>query len=233
MAEGGITMVESEQLYKTEVASLEKPMTVIVDQLKPNLESAAYSLIIGDDTSGRLPALVLHQVADVVYERHGLPKMPTVFIQAGRNIEDEEVRRQVEGLKAKYASKTEGKKALLVTDYVRSGGTMQRLTELFSQNGINFDVATLDMDEPEETYRQRGVFSPNTTVFSGNPDANTNHDRPEIWSKPTLTGLKRAKKPGEQVSILNLGPEIRQDTLNAREDIKILSQKLISHIYPR
>lgn len=244
MSEGGVSTAEitpnvvnqEEGGYKTEVASLEQPITALVNQLKPNFEEGAYSMIIGDDTSGRLPTLVIHNVADAIYEHQGLPKIPTVFIQSARAIKEEDIKKQVEALKLRYKERPTDKKVLVVTEYINSGWSIKRLTQSLAENGIDCDIATLDAVEPEALYREWGTFSSDTVIFSGTPlstERTFGHSSPKIWSKPTLTGLKRAAVSEIGVSVLKLGPEIRQDTINAREDIKTLSDRLIGRIYPK
>src|SRR3990167_9777583 len=202
--------------YQTEVASLEQPLTVLVDQLKLHFENGEYSLLIGDDTSGRLPTLAVHKVVDYVCDLRGLLKVATFFIQAGRYVDEETIRHQVESLKSRYVTH-ENNKALLITEYIKSGESIKRLTEILRDNGISFDIAAVAMSEPEAAYREKGVFDTETKVFLGSPIIPTvEHDKLEIWSKPTLTGLKPARKKGSKVSVLKLGSEIRKDTIKAR-----------------
>ncbi len=69
--------------YKTEVGSMETELSTILDQLGEPLQEGKYDLLIGDDTSGRLPTLVMREVINHIYQKNGLPKIPTNFIQAG------------------------------------------------------------------------------------------------------------------------------------------------------
>lgn len=73
-----------------------------------------------------------------------------------------------------------------------------------------------------------GILSPDTRLFSGNPHTgNEKHDRPPIFARASLTGLKRAYKPGVQVEVLK-GPEWKIDTTAARRDVQKLADKIIS-----
>ncbi|MDO8618313.1 MAG: hypothetical protein Q7R49_00025 [Candidatus Daviesbacteria bacterium] len=243
MSEGIATPEEvavNQGKYETlDIPTIEQPLRILVGQLKNNFENGTYALLIGDDTSGRVPTLIMKNVSDVVTQKRGLPTLPTVFVQAGRYLNDEQVQKQIEDLRVRYGSTTQDKKALLITDYIRSGKTLKRLTELFSDNNMGFDVATLDMDESEEAYRQQGVISPETTVFCGNPGSE--HKQPVIWRHPGLVGIEPHadssinRGGGFEIKGLRLkkSPTARALMGEARRDAKRISAKLIHEFYPQ
>lgn len=243
MSEGIATpeeVVVNQEKYETlDIPTIEKPLRVLVGQLKNNFENGTYALLIGDDTSGRIPTLIMKNVSDVVTQKRGLPILPTVFVQAGRYLNDEQVQKQIEDLRIRYGSTMQGKKALLITDYIRSGGTLKRLAEIFSENNLRFDVATLDTDQSEEEYRQQGIISPDTNVFSGNSGAE--HRQPVIWRHSGLVGIEPHSESsinrggGLKIEGLRLkkSPTARTLMGEARRDAKRISAKLIQELYPQ
>lgn len=237
------TEQEIEEKFETvNVKTIEKPLRLILNQAKDNLENGAYSLLVGDDTSARLITLTLKKVVDYIDDRKGLPHIPTIFIQAGRYINPEQIEMQIKNIKDRWGTVCEGKKILLITDYVRSGGTMKRLSEMFNASGLNFDVATVDMDQSEESYRKQGVFSSDTVVFSGNPSSE--HKQPEIWGNPAMVGLGKDKDSEISRGRANNGTEMKIKGLThktnqlsrelqgeARRDVNQVAKRLIHSLY--
>lgn len=217
-----------EEVYKTEVSTLEEPLLKIAQELKPHLEAGEYSLIIGDDTSGRLPTLVVHNLADYISEHQNLPKLPTVFVQAGRKIGYKHLKKQVEDLKNRYKV-PQTSRALVVTESVSSGESINILLDELLTAGIATDLVSVVISGEEEYYRHQELIPEETRLFYGYQEY---YATPKIWSKPTLTGLKPARKSGDEPTVLRYGPAIRQDTLDARDDVGLLSKTIISNLYP-
>src|SRR3989344_8140945 len=64
------------------VEDLREPIENILIELMPDIETGAYSTIIGDDASGRVPTIILANVMKSIYELKGYPP-PTVRFLAG------------------------------------------------------------------------------------------------------------------------------------------------------
>jgi len=75
--------LESQEIKLREVKDLEEPLEDILEQIKPEIESGTYRLIIGEDASGRIPALVIGGVINRQHENKGFPKALTVFLPVG------------------------------------------------------------------------------------------------------------------------------------------------------
>lgn len=128
--------------YKTAVSCLEGPMLKMCRELKAEFACGKYGLIVGDDTSGRLPTLVMKGVADSVYDLKGLKRGATVFVQSARLMQDSRLRRQFkERVSPWKANLGGGSKVLWVTEYIFTGGTFFRMKGLFTHYDLAFDVA--------------------------------------------------------------------------------------------
>lgn len=61
------------------ISSLREPFQKIFLKLQESIDSGEYNLIIGDDASGRIPALVVRNFIKEVYAKRGYPKPATRF----------------------------------------------------------------------------------------------------------------------------------------------------------
>lgn len=72
------------------VETLEMPLRKILLALKERLNNGEVNLLIGDDASGRSPALIIKKVVDEVYEEKNIPKPGLIFIAGGETIQSED-----------------------------------------------------------------------------------------------------------------------------------------------
>lgn len=112
-----------------------------------------YDTIISDDASGRLVSLILHRIINKKKEELGRDRIPTYFIAGGQyysksvdsaigKVIDEEIK------KRKSLGKT-----LLVTEYIESGDSIEKLIKILESKGIDFDVAAVSIIEKPESYK--------------------------------------------------------------------------------
>lgn len=212
--------------YHTLVSSIEEPMTKICTELKPRFESGEYSIIVGDDTSGRIPTLVIREFARVVSRETGAGIPPAVFLQPGRMVADEDLESQFEKRVKPLAIDKHAKKALIVTDYVYRGTTLNRLSNIFRNSSLNFDVVVLRMfnefdkeklDLPETSLLIVGDILPYP---------------PDIWRKTYLTGLTRVVDIRDRVEVVKKNLHTRIRVGQAREDVHLLIHKIAQQLYP-
>lgn len=225
--------IETDEYY-TVVSTIEEPMINLVDQMRANLESGDYDLLLGDDTSGRLPTLVFRNVVKDIYGKRGSTEPKTAFVQGGRNVKGEELLRQLVALQGRY-QQGDGKKILLVTEYISSGGSLKRITDHLKNNGLGFDVATTyvngsypDGTDYAQIYKKDLELPEGTNVFIG--EVAPYGEPPPIYRKASLTGLHPATNWNPYVFALRLDRYTSQDAIDARHDVKVLSQKIINHL---
>lgn len=222
--------VSSPREYQTEVSSIEEPMTKLCTGLNENLQNDNYGLILGDDTSGRLPALVVKGVSDHISDAAQRERVPTFFIQAGRYMSDDEVSSQFEERIASRIDRLKGRKVLLITEHIDTGGTLDRLIKLFVEHNIPFDIAVMHMGE---TVRQKLLarLPATTSIRIGQMIAQDKLypvPAPEIWSKEHLSGLKKPHNPYEKgVEVARKKyPEYQFSVNQARGDVNLLVGKI-------
>src|SRR3989344_3347988 len=135
------------------IEDLRDPIENILVELMPKIEAGAYSTIIGDDASGRIPTIILANVVKSVYElkNHPLPVVRFLAGSTGLNEEKEEVisgkterlMQQVEKIRHTVTQHSEPKKVLVVTDIIETGESIRTLLKALDQNDWSADVASI------------------------------------------------------------------------------------------
>lgn len=100
-------------------------------------DAEKFTTIVGEDTSGRIPALIIGKAINIVRERKGLPKARRVFV-SGRTYNDVDPHYQAFG---------DDDKALLITEFISSGGSVAAASRALSRAGFkHVDVAAIDRE---------------------------------------------------------------------------------------
>ncbi len=210
--------------YTTIVRSMEEPMINLCSQLRDRFMRGIYGIIIGDDTSGRIPTLAIRGFQKQISEAIGAKALPTVFIQASRKIDPVKVEKQIDERVIKHFSENSGK-ALLVTDFILHGFTLKRISDIFISRKIDFDVASMSFATGGLAHKTLIGLPLNTEIFIGEE---VSWNAPEIYNHPEITGLKRANLKDGTVGIVRsidkLKPPLKVSL--ARKDVSALINKL-------
>jgi len=211
-----MAMVEHSEplgLANQEIREMEEPMERVVDLMALQIRGQAYDLIIGDDTSGRIPTLVMRRVINAFRDQPvstAFVKLPGAFFRTRQMLQRKE----------------EIQRALFVTEYVCGGSKLRYFQEFFGDYGIPYDVATLSMVEEASTYyRQRSDLPLDVTIFSGSRTSG-DYSTPKIYNKPFLTGLDKYN-PMNRVQEWEA---VSDTVLSARADVEMLAENLIDRL---
>ena len=202
MREGITHSIESEQqkeeIEYPEIAELEQPIKTIFSSLRREIEAGGYSLVIGLDASGRLPALVIKSALEQIYEKKGFLKPETFFCAGFRTSSSDKVksqkRAQLKELFVKFIERIHfnfdlNKKALIVEDSVNKGGSFGPVVVMLENMGIKADVVAMTMVHPP---KQREEAEPSS---SGKPSGLVvkvyigGYGVPKIYDTPYLSGV--------------------------------------------
>lgn len=145
---------ETESLYhREELEEIESLIESLTRQLGPQFIEGTYPIMIGEDSSGRIPALALSGVAQKINPSE---KISTFFLAGSRFLEGEakDIKKQ---LIKDYLVKLEldkkllpKQKVLLVTDMIDTGKSMIPLSEALHEMSIPFDIATCKLFDHDE-----------------------------------------------------------------------------------
>jgi len=134
------------------VFELRNPTERILEKLSPELESGDVQLIIGDDASGRIPTAIFRKVFDVAYKERGFTVPETRFLAGSRKMFGQEKIEKKEKI-AEYLKEVKKdietkfgrpfSKALVVTDIVVTGRSLDPLMEVLNEMGIETVVASM------------------------------------------------------------------------------------------
>lgn len=135
----------------------------LVKQLAPAIKNHEYNLVVGDDASGRVPTLVLGGLVKEIYKKDKVDPPQILFFIGGRKFKYYE---EEEGLVSDFFQKLEEQKkikttpgkALVVTEYMSTGGTVASFTETFKKLGLSCDIAALSADESEKHYKDKHKY---------------------------------------------------------------------------
>jgi len=142
--------LSSEKLF----CQLEDLSDEIVQQIKQEIEQHQFPVIIGDDASGRLPAIIFHGLISRVNLRDGLEKPKTLFLAGSRLTNVAETKEKTD-LIERYLSKIEisksvdskKEKILIVTDTIETGKSLLPLILTLGKLKIPYEIVTLSRIE--------------------------------------------------------------------------------------
>jgi hypothetical protein len=236
-----------EKYLRKEVPELREPIEIILEQLRDKIDAGTYFLIIGDDASGRVPALVFDRFLKAVYKEKGYPTPQTMFVAGSgsgpEHVEDNEAENKyglvqdlvrdidVPGIEDSLVSA--GKRVLVVTEAIVSGRSLTPLMEALTKEWIPFDVAVLGIRESDaDDLREEVQKKYGAEIISGSKNiypkimhrgdvSGTTKNKGELFSVPTKSTLSG-------VSLYFGGRQKLQKTVNdTRHDVDLLAQKLL------
>ncbi len=170
-----------------ELGALMVGFDAMITALKPGITRNEFGIVIGDDTTGRIPALIVHRTINAWNRAHGLPSIPIVFIQgASSDNQVPALERAIANRQQYLDARDPAKRALVVTEGITTGQAIARLGRILTRQGIPFDVAALDGSrfrrDQEDANRNlvsrkevnllisRMKLAPSWTVFRENPE---------------------------------------------------------------
>jgi hypothetical protein len=197
---------------------IEEPLERLTAELLPHVKQGEYSCLVGDDTSGRIPTLVLRKVINSEYAKIGLPPIPTYFFhgnlserkkaELGRRLHDVQVTR----------SKT---KALVITEYMQNGGHVANIKAMLDMAKVKFAVASIALAMPKDSYR--GALTRAVQIFSG--DEGLDKGRvPRIYGETSLTGISKDYRR------VFKDKDARIKVIEARQNVNAISNSLIAYV---
>jgi len=200
-------------IHFEEVAELESPLKRIIEKIRFRIETGEYGLIIGDDASGRIPALILGNFIRRISELKGLHGPNIVFIPGKISVEPrgsfwkriidstyKKHNQEFEEYMSEHAASKE-KKVLIVTDTIQSGFSLMTLVSLLRNSGYEYDIATIGIEQPMIGKLDRNINLSGADIFSGEYYVKERDDHkhtPLIYDNNKLSGV--SKHPGESVS---------------------------------
>lgn len=199
--------------------SLARLVLELEDQI-PN-----YDTIISDDVSGRLASLFLRQVINNKKTQLGRKAVKTYFISGGHHYNKEVYKNIEDFIVGKKASVN---KALLVTEYIETGNSINSIVEILQRQNISFDVASVSVSnfifQPGNQAKLKnllqrlkyGTVSEAGLVFH--------------YHKHSFAGVAKDKEKGSVHPVRTFSPYFSQETLAKTREIMSLMAEEISKL---
>ncbi len=227
----------SEKHMSTLFWKYKKGIVPIVNKLKDDIEKGVFDTLISDDAGARLPTLILKDILKAKGPQN--KELKVRFLALGRS---PSYGPELEEYVQKH--KDEWGKILLVTEYVGTGNTLDRIRDTFDNASVtDYDVAALFSNHELE---DRGILLTNGKhldnashrTFTGVVGLNnqTDADILKDWSKP-YSGITRTDSPfpmrtDKYKKFNEEGEKIMQMNINlAREAVKNVAQKIIDEVW--
>ncbi|MBI4992326.1 MAG: phosphoribosyltransferase [Candidatus Harrisonbacteria bacterium] len=215
---------------------LEYPTSRLIEQLKETIDAGEYDMLIGDDASGRIPTLVMKDIIssrmrvlhpDLTSEEDR-NLLKTRFIASGRHNANKE---QLIAFFRKIKSEIK-KKALIVTEFMATGASMEQLAEILEQEHIPFDIASIASHSSKRSYQGGGYFLPSILGRRGLFIGSENASVPFLYNDSDLSGVQK-KSRGQHLSAHAERPDsVNQErTGQIREDAHVLADRVLKEVW--
>ena len=151
-----------------ELADLDQSIAPLARALN-QLELEQYGMLVGEDTSGRIPTLIVRHAINGLRQRRGERKIPTFFVQTTDFIHSDEERIGEEAAWETRAAAlgSVGGRALVVTDYIDKGYHIRNLIKRLSNLHIPADVVAVQSGFTEMELRNLQMIPAITRVVMG------------------------------------------------------------------
>lgn len=187
-----------------EIAELEEPVKNIIEKIKSRIEKGEYGLIISDDASGRIPALILGGVIKKISKLRNVRNPNIIFIPGRlKNSKDDLAKEKLQKHLDAYGVK-KGERILIITEAIMSGKALSVISRLLEELGFETDIATMGIEEFGNTNslaEKRGKnLGQKSTVISGNYVRRTSSstNTPLVYRDKEISGVY--KKSGNLTS---------------------------------
>lgn len=213
--------LDAASMVHNDVARVAAGVSVGLWQLRGAIRAGSYTAVLGEDTSGRVAALMVWRAMNVDAAAQQRPRVSVAFIQGVRFRPDLQarVRESLEGNRRPFLTQGAVPRVLIVTDVVNSGETLIPLTAALQAMDVAFDILALDSFGSLREFRRRGLINTDTRIVAAGSQASM-----DARSSPTMNGLSREKfpdvepPPGAPPTWRHMpGPAVLRDPVARRE----------------
>jgi hypothetical protein len=230
--------------------SVLRAMIGLAEQMGPTLGD--YDFIVGDDASGRLPALFVRELVNMRRAELGLPQATMRFVR-GRALAVEANAETFTSEEFLPDPSTPEARAVIVTEHMEGGGTVAQIYEKIAwtrDKGL-VDIASINSDQTDFELRERHKYAPATRIYIGTPPELEDlpddlDDNAENWDRAFLY-LKGSDGSIERGDMVAKGVDSNQHqrvlfaraqetgnqaaVIQARQDVKLLAAEAYAHLH--
>jgi len=198
--------------------------------LKENIEKAAYSAIVGDDLSGRIPTLIMTEIMKKVYTEKKEKFRKTFFITPLQSKTFYEKLTEPSVAKIKKELGDDKRKVLVVTEYMSLGHNIDQIVNSLKNNNLQADVVSLEVsDNAKSSINERLKERYNSNLFVGGGGDFLHMDPKTQRHKYHLTGLTR---PDTWAGLPERDPNIPAEKVKqVHKDAKLAAEILYNKFF--
>jgi hypothetical protein len=206
-----------------EIEEIMPAMQSGIAELKNAILTGEYTALVGDDTSGRIPTLILRGVISHVNTALGRPSLPAIFVK-GRYEELSSLDEQRLSQKMRALSKrSDNPRALIVTEYMSGGSHVAGIGKVIHSAGVAYDIFATGRPSDINSYRNRGVLRNDENVFPASVGLGS---FPSLHRNRKLSGYReRFNGFNEAIEFI---PAYRLTFNEARKDVKVAIGRLVN-----
>ncbi len=147
--------------YKSMLESVELREMIASTALAVLDDADTFTTIVGEDTSGRIPALILGKAINIVRQRHGLAPARRLFVSG----------RIATHAVPNYSAYDESDRALLITEYICSGTSVNDALAALRRVGfVDPSAATLDRQPRSDYIHADSLYMGNSRSYTDRAD---------------------------------------------------------------
>src|SRR3989344_4584807 len=151
---------ETEEFNFSEIGAIKEDMISLCRKMKEALDSGRYTVLVSDEIGGRIPTLIFRKV---IKKLHPEKELRTLFVASGQtsSLPDYRKKEDYEKLKS-YLSVNEKDYVLLVTQFIYSGKTVQKLASALGDAGRGLqglDIVATTSFHLSEKELKKGIFT--------------------------------------------------------------------------
>lgn len=212
-----------ETLFNPEIEDMFPALLRGVREIRDEISNGRYTLLIGDDTSGRIPTLILRKIISQVNSSKGRPTIPAFFVKGNRIKNEENLQKQQLTKYIRQAKVgSDNHKALITTDYMHLGGSIKQIGTVLQNEDINFDVFSIARKFDTQKYFPRNQSGRNVEIFPRNKEDDV---APRIFGKIKLSGYQFNEG---QIQFL---PKYKNSFREARKDVETVANTIINDVF--
>ncbi len=213
------SLAELHPIKTREIIKTQERMGQIIGNMRSNISRGEYSVVVSDERSGRIPAMVMWNVMRLVNEKNGR-EVPKVVLFKKEKTSDKEWSREATSdnlVSALSARPIKPGKALFVTEFLKDGVSMSVARRAFEATGRCMEVAALQAHYSNDYYKK--AF-PGVEIFLPYPSMRKSPlfvDRYELMGLPQLPDVE-FEVAFEQAKII-------------KKDINSLAERMVGRFF--
>lgn len=217
--------IENEKEYNfEEVSNLKKQVINLVEQLKTSIEVEEYTTLIGDDASGRIPALILKKISESIT---GNP-IKLLFIAGGKGTWWDPEKIQNTEHKINNIKEYIKGRVLFVTEFMGKGEGMVNMAEQLEKYGIDFDIASVASRQTKDSYEENFEILKRHKLIIGEAGI---WGAPSVYNEDDLAGVKKWSPSDASAKRIDVYSTYGRRITNARRDVDLLAKEVVEEVW--